>query len=558
MAELIGGAALGSAFSKVLDAVVYVIGKGITFKSNLNEIQSILNSLKPIVSEIEKLDRELNHPEEETKRLILGLQEGEKLILECLKIKGLKIFTKPYYSKKLIEFEDWLVKIFQTDVQAIQTRDGKKILAKVDEINKKVDEINSKVDGLGLMMTTTTTSSIFERPCEVPGISGCIVGFDVHLRDLKTKLLEDGVQVVVLSAAGGCGKTTLVKMLCSDFEIRVFTARDKVVDRLPKALVQNCRFGINIFFVTVSKTPNLKLIVENMFRHASFTVPEFQNEDDAINQLGTMLRGLDPAVLLVLDDVWDESESLIQRFMFGITGYKILVASRSEFPKFDSTYKLGILRDPHDMELFCQSAFPQGGSMNIPEDLVREIHLTEDQEGEPSGTCLHICISYIHLIEDQEVELIVRGCGGFPLALYVVGGSLHGQPEVIWTRRRMQLSNESYERQSIFDLNSELLFRLKSSIDALDEKTHVKECFLDLGSFPENQRIRVAALMDMWTELYNLDEDGIYALGNIHELSSRNLVNVELTRYFTFLFFFEVTTTATITTTTTTTTCAYC
>ncbi|KAK3007839.1 hypothetical protein RJ639_014341, partial [Escallonia herrerae] len=49
---------------------------------------------------------------------------------------------------------------------------------------------------------------------------------------------------------------------------------------------------------------------------------------------------------------------------------------------------------------------------------------------------------------------------------------------------------------------------------------------MGLGSFPENQRIPATVLMDMWVELYGPDEEGMYTLANVLELSARNLVNL--------------------------------
>lgn len=53
---------------------------------------------------------------------------------------------------------------------------------------------------------------------------------------------------------------------------------------------------------------------------------------------------------------------------------------------------------------------------------------------------------------------------------------------------------------------------------------------MDLGSFPEDQRIHATTLLDMWVELYNLDEDGMSALGILFELCSQNVVNLALAR----------------------------
>ncbi|MCI25864.1 disease resistance protein, partial [Trifolium medium] len=65
-----------------------------------------------------------------------------------------------------------------------------------------------------------------------------------------------------------------------------------------------------------------------------------------------------------------------------------------------------------------------------------------------------------------------------------------------------------------------------------------KECFMDLALFPEDQRIPVAALIDMWAELYGLDDDGIEAMNIINKLDSMNLADVLVARYNLLLIFF--------------------
>jgi hypothetical protein len=120
----------------------------------------------------------------------------------------------------------------------------------------------------------------------------------------------------------------------------------------------------------------------------------------------------------------------------------------------------------------------------------------------------------------------VKGCGGFPLALKVIGRSLCGQSEMVWRRRVMEWSND----HSILASSSDLLGCLQRSLDFKDEELIIKECFLDLGLFPEDQKIRVAALIDMWSELYELDEDGIQVIANLCEISVRNLASLLLTR----------------------------
>ena len=125
---------------------------------------------------------------------------------------------------------------------------------------------------------------------------------------------------------------------------------------------------------------------------------------------------------------------------------------------------------------------------------------------------------------------IVRGCKGSPLALKVTAGSLCQQPYEVWQNMKDCLQSQSILLESS---SSDLLFRLQQSLDILEDKFKINEkvCFMDLGLFPEDQRIPVAALIDMWAELHNLDENGRNAMTIIHDLTIRNLINVIVTRY---------------------------
>ncbi|KAK1422015.1 hypothetical protein QVD17_24851 [Tagetes erecta] len=78
--------------------------------------------------------------------------------------------------------------------------------------------------------------------------------------------------------------------------------------------------------------------------------------------------------LLVLDDVWSESESLIQDLKFLIPGYAILVTSRFMFSRIVLMYELSLLNDEDARTLFCHSAFPcDGNQINVPDDLVNNV-----------------------------------------------------------------------------------------------------------------------------------------------------------------------------------------
>ena len=125
---------------------------------------------------------------------------------------------------------------------------------------------------------------------------------------------------------------------------------------------------------------------------------------------------------------------------------------------------------------------------------------------------------------------MLKVCGGFPLALKVIGASLRRQSAEVLLSKMKNWSNDDIIP------NPDLRKRLRRSLEFSDPKFKFKECFMDLGSFPEDQKTYAAALIDMWAELYNLDEDGVDAIAILQELTIRHLASLVMTRYGDFLF----------------------
>ncbi|XP_059074999.1 probable disease resistance protein At4g33300 [Cryptomeria japonica] len=113
-------------------------------------------------------------------------------------------------------------------------------------------------------------------------------------------------------------------------------------------------------------------------------------------------------------------------------------------------------------------------------------------------------------------------CGGLPLALKVIGRSLHGEPQQVWERAKNKISRG--ESISAYHKNG-LLKLLEISIDSLDDVA--KECFLDLALFPEDRKICADALLDIWVYVRKLQRHD--ALSILSDLASRNLLNLTST-----------------------------
>ena len=78
-------------------------------------------------------------------------------------------------------------------------------------------------------------------------------------------------------------------------------------------------------------------------------------------------------ILLVLDDVWHGSESLVDKFEFRLSNYKILVTSKCAIRRFGSPCVLKPLGDADATKLFQHSASLSQSSSDDPDDVVKEV-----------------------------------------------------------------------------------------------------------------------------------------------------------------------------------------
>ena len=138
--------------------------------------------------------------------------------------------------------------------------------------------------------------------------------------------------------------------------------------------------------------------------------------------------------LVVLDDVWEIGH--LEKLFFEGKGFKTLVTTRNNnVVKSDYQYDFPYLREQDAVSLFFFSAFDRN---SIPE--------TTDY---------------------NLVKEVIAECKGFPLALKVIGRSLHGQPPVAWITAKDKLS----QGQTISEYHeTEVLKRMATRIDILEEE----------------------------------------------------------------------------------------
>ncbi|CAE6214278.1 unnamed protein product [Arabidopsis arenosa] len=236
-------------------------------------------------------------------------------------------------------------------------------------------------------------------------------------------------------------------------------------------------FGNRVLFLTVSQSPNLEelraLIRDFLTGHeAGFgaTLPE---------SIGHTRK------LVILDDV--RTRESLNQLMFNIPGTTTLVVSQSKLADPRTTYDIELLNEHEATSLFCLSAF--------------------NQKSVPSG------------FSKSLVKQVVGECKGLPLSLKVIGASLKDQPENYWEGAVERLSRG----KPVDEIHESKVFaQIEATLENLDPKS--KECFLDMGAFPEGKKIPVDVLINMLVEIHDLETATAFDV--LVDLANRNLLTL--------------------------------
>lgn len=211
--DLFAGGAVGTLFTVLYEVVKDVKEKTMMFKSLLGDLKSTLDSLKPLIEDIEKYNNLMDRPKEELENFKEKMKNGAVLVPKCSTVSRWNTYKKYKYAKKLLDLDQCLNRLL-TILNVGGVRDGKETLYRVINIEEKIDKLQIKEE------VVLPKKLDIKAWCAVPELPPVTVGLDEPLRDLKKKLLKDDVSTLVLTAHGGSGKTTLATKFCHDKEVK--------------------------------------------------------------------------------------------------------------------------------------------------------------------------------------------------------------------------------------------------------------------------------------------------------------------------------------------------
>ena len=257
------GAAFGEGFTILHGTVMKVIGQAIMFRSEFEDLRATLDNVESLVTDIRRSNLASDLPEKEIERMDKLMKKGAKMVGKCSKIQQCNFLYKAYYALKLKELNGAIEKFYKFDLQALIAKTALQALVGVNGIQEQMNNLNldgRMRSGLRSLRTLSVdqntniavetsakvdqnTNIVFEtwgkvdrvlerldnsdvrmrfgsRTLSVPRPRDDIVGLDLPLKELKQLLSNKKESLLLLTALGGCGKTTLVKMLFWDEDIK--------------------------------------------------------------------------------------------------------------------------------------------------------------------------------------------------------------------------------------------------------------------------------------------------------------------------------------------------
>ncbi|CDP20557.1 unnamed protein product [Coffea canephora] len=342
----------------------------------------------------------------------------------------------------------------------VESRNRHKL--KVRDVKLKLKEINQQAREFGLDSKSVVPAALPAAPA-VGGTRGrqtdSVVAPMIGRADDESKILEmllgpseKVVSVLPINGMGGLGKTTLAKSIYNNHQI-------------------DGHFQKKIWVCVSEKVPIVELFKLILLQLKKDKKDEVGDRQSIVQEIRKELGEL--RYLLVLDDVWDDSQALWEDFFNTLKGLNptngswCLVTTRPGpvaqcvsrvFMMENEAYRLGKLPVDHCWSIVKEKAV-RGGE--VPDEL-------------------------------QAIrERVIERCDGLPLAASVIGGllSLHRKEE--WRSiLDNRLSSLSGDEDPVMQI-------LKLSFDNLPSP-YVKKCFAYCSIFPKDTEMKGDMLIELW------------------------------------------------------------
>ncbi|XP_051115860.1 putative late blight resistance protein homolog R1B-17 [Andrographis paniculata] len=278
-------------------------------------------------------------------------------------------------------------------------------------------------------------------------VSNVVVGLDEHVDTIRNKLIRGSfnLQILPIVGMGGIGKTTLAKSVFDD------------------------RFVVDHFDLLIWLSISQQYSVEHILKVGLGEMVLENQILESLDALGTRFyqKLFGRRYLIVMDDMWTTGawDDLRRFFPNNENGSRILLTTRlsdmaASLGSYDP-YMLTFLDEDKSWNLFCQSTFSKT-----------------------------FC-PYSHL--ERFAKDIAKSCRGLPLAIIVVGRVLANSD---MTAKHWENIGKSITSLANLGDDEHCMTILSLSYKSLP--IHLKQCFLYMRVFREDELILISRLISSW------------------------------------------------------------
>ncbi|KAL6622744.1 hypothetical protein ACP70R_032623 [Stipagrostis hirtigluma subsp. patula] len=316
---------------------------------------------------------------------------------------------------------------------------------------------------------------------------GVMVGNEDEANKLTQCINDDDLYHTVISiwGMGGSGKTTLVSSIYRKPEVR------KNFDCCA--------------WITVSPNYHIEDLLSKVIKQLHISDEHGTGDCTYLaERIHSHLKN--KRYLIVLDDMWNRDSWLFfdRAFVKGMCGSRVIITTRNEavasLAQQNHTIRIGLLSQRESWKLFSKKAF--------------------SKPGKETSTCPEGLIPWANKILER--------CQGLPLAIVAIGSllSYREMEEQEWRLFYNQLNWQLTNNPELNWVSSVLKLSLN------DLPSHLRNCFLYCGLFPEDYQIRRKWIIRLWVAEGFVEDRGTettleeVAEEYIKELTQRSLVQV--------------------------------
>ncbi|PIN22616.1 Apoptotic ATPase [Handroanthus impetiginosus] len=358
------------------------------------------------------------------------------------KIKNAELFCK---KKRKREVEEWLKHVnmikneFRTLESEVETQGFLRKFINGDQaaqLNAKVHQLVEQGRYFGELVV-----DVYETRGEALLTTNLFgKGFKENLKRIWNSLKSDNVSSIGIYGMGGVGKTALARHINN--------------------MILEKRNEKHVCWITVSQVFSIKKLQEEIAHSIGFN--DLSDEDNEDKRAARLHRAIRNNFVLILDDVWENI--CLQKLgdPLGLEGCKLILTTRS----FEVCCQMGCKEKVEVEKLRKDEAWNL-----FKQKLGQDIALAPEVE--------------------EIAKSMVKVCGGLPLGIIVLAGSMRGETSIhVWRNEMEKLRDPNMVQD---DKEDEVFKILKYSFDGLDLNHQL--CFLYCSLYPEDFSIYKAKLV---------------------------------------------------------------